>query len=57
MENPAAWDRATRVISNALTEADLKHEAGYIGFSRAMQIRNALWAEGLLVEEPTEPEE
>jgi hypothetical protein len=50
-ECPASWNRATRVIADALAEAE-KHRGDY-GYSIARQVHDALEKEGLLVHEPS----
>lgn len=49
MENPDTWNKATMVITDALTEAYEQKEAGLIGHSPARIIHDALEREGLLV--------
>jgi hypothetical protein len=48
-ENPATWNRATKVIANALAQAK-KHQFDF-GYSTARQVHDALEKEGLLVRE------
>lgn len=48
MENPATWDRATRVVADALAHADRAQAEGYVGLSTAGQIVHALREAGLL---------
>jgi hypothetical protein len=54
MENPGAWNRATKIIAHALAEAEKYRED--FGYSTARQVHDALEKEGLLVHEsPDEP--
>lgn len=52
MENPATWNRATKVISDALSESLLQQHRGVIGYSPARIIHDALEKEGLLISDP-----
>ena len=47
MECPASWNRATKIIADALAEAK-EHQFDF-GFSTARQVHDALEKEGLLV--------
>jgi hypothetical protein len=51
MEDPATWNRATRVIADALAQA-AEHQFDF-GYSPARQVHDALEKEGLLVHEPS----
>jgi hypothetical protein len=48
-ECPASWNRATKVIADAITQS--KRYEGIYGYSVARQIHDALEKEGLLVHE------
>lgn len=51
MENPATWGKAEHIIHDTYEAAFTAQLQGHVGGSIAMQIANALRAEGLLVEE------
>jgi hypothetical protein len=54
-ENPTTWNRATRVIADALAQAE-KYKDDF-GYSPARQIHDALEEEGLLVHEEEKSQE
>lgn len=54
MENPATWNRAERIVHEALREFSSSAKAGVIGLSLTRQITDALRKAGLLVEETPE---
>lgn len=49
MENPATWNEATKVISEALGKAATAKDEGVVGLSTARIIHDALQASGLLL--------
>jgi hypothetical protein len=55
MENPATWNRATRVIADALVTAE-KHQFDF-GFSTARWVYEALEKEGLLIRDAEKKKE
>lgn len=57
MENPATWNRATKVISDALSGSLMQQHSGIFGYSPARIIHDALEKEGLLKSAPGEGSE
>lgn len=49
MENPATWDEATRVVWDALDEAD-REDPEVCGISTPLRITDALKASGFCLE-------